>query len=123
MLRSRLSFQGGAFRGRDGFRHRVFFRSRFNRVAFLGGGFYGGYYGDYGGCWTQAWTQYGPQWVNTCGYYGDHRRLTIGAAPAAAVLVWGGADAPVVVSCHRVDAVRSRPCRDLATGTRHLLRR
>jgi hypothetical protein len=59
-------FSRGAFRGRDGFRHRAFFRNRFNRFAFFGGD----YYGDYGGCWTQAWTSYGPQWVNACGYYG-----------------------------------------------------
>jgi hypothetical protein len=63
-------FSRGAFRGRDGFRHRAFFRNRFNRFAFFGGGFYGDYYGDYGDCWTQAWTPYGPQWVNACGYYG-----------------------------------------------------
>jgi hypothetical protein len=56
-------FSRGAFRGRDGFRHRAFFRNRFNRFAFFGGDYYGG-------CWTQAWTSYGPQWVNACGYYG-----------------------------------------------------
>src|SRR6266404_7257232 len=64
-------FSRGAFRGRDGFRHRAFFRHRFNRFAFFGGPFfYGDYYGDYGGCWTQTWTPYGLQWVNACGYYG-----------------------------------------------------